>query len=134
VESPDATYPFVLTTGRVKNHWHSRTRTGHVEVFNRRNPEPFVEMHPDDARRLGIQDADFVAVVGRRGKVIAQARVTAEIRPGTCFIPFHWGRQAGFYKAANNLTLRAVDPVSRQPELKHAAVAISKIIDVEFPD
>jgi ferredoxin-nitrate reductase len=134
VEAPDIAYPLVLTTGRVKNHWHSRTRTGHVEIFNRRNPEPFVEISREDARSLGIQDADFVEVLGRRGKVIAQVRVTAEIRPGLCFIPFHWGRLSGFYKAVNNLTVRVFDPVSKQPELKYAAVNIKKIVDVEFPD
>jgi ferredoxin-nitrate reductase len=133
-EPPDATYPIILTTGRVKNHWHTRTRTGKVEVFNKRDPEPYVQMHPTDARHLGIHDADFVEVIGKRGKVIAQARVTAEIVPGTCFIPFHWGRLSGFYKAANNLTLKAHDPVSKQPALKFAAVTIKKIFDVDFPD
>lgn len=133
-EPPNTMYPLTLTTGRVKNHWHTRTRTAHVDIFNRRNPEPFVEIHRDDARRLGIQDADFVEVLGRRGKVIAQARVTTEIAPGTCFIPMHWGRLAGFYKAANNLTNRVYDPISKQSELKYAAISIRKVIDVVFPD
>jgi anaerobic selenocysteine-containing dehydrogenase len=79
------------------------------------------------AARIGVQDGDFVEVTSRRGKAIAQARVTEEIVRGTCFMPFHWGRAAGYYKAANNLTVRARDPVSRQPELKACAVRITKI-------
>jgi len=63
---------------------------------------------------------------------MVQVRVTEEIRPGTCFIPFHWGRQNGFYKAANNLTIPARDPVSRQPELKACAVRVRRVLD--FPN
>lgn len=130
-EVPDQDYPLILTTGRVKNHWHTVTRTGKVEVFCKTNPEPFLEMNPQDAKRFGIRDADFVEVISRRGKAMVQLRVTEEIRPGVCFMPFHWGRQYGFYKAANNLTLSARDPVSRQPELKACAVRVKKVLD--FP-
>ena len=130
-EVPDKTYPLVLTTGRVKNHWHTMTRTGKVESLLKSCHEPFLEMNPADARKWAIRDADFVEVVSRRGKAMVQVRVTGEIRPGTCFIPFHWGRQSGFYKAANNLTVTARDPVSRQPELKACAVRVKKVLD--FP-
>lgn len=88
-------------------------------------------MNPSDARKNGIHDADFVEVISRRGKVMAQVRVTEEVPPGTCFIPFHWGRQFGFYKAANNLTVTARDPVSLQPELKACGVRVNRVMD--FP-
>ena len=130
-ESPDAEYPLVLTTGRVKNQWHTMTRTGKVEALRKTSPEPFLELNPSDARRNGIRDADFAEIASRRGKAVVQVRVTAETRPGTCFMPFHWGRQFGFYKAANNLTVTARDPVSRQPELKACAVRLQKVLD--FP-
>ena len=130
-EAPDADYPHVLTTGRVKNQWHTMTRTGKVEAPRKICPEPFLEMNPSDARKCGISDADFAEVVSRRGKAMVQVRVTAEIRPGTCFMPFHWGRQFGYYKAANNLTVTARDPVSRQPELKACAVRVTRVAD--FP-
>ncbi len=130
-EVPDKTYPLVLTTGRVKSHWHTMTRTGKVESLLKSCREPFLEMNPADAKRWGIRDADFVEAISRRGKAMVQVRVTGEIRPGTCFIPFHWGRQSGFYKAANNLTITARDPVSRQPELKACAVRVKKVLD--FP-
>ncbi len=129
-ERPDDHYPLTLTTGRLKNQWHTMTKTGKVESLMKSGREPFVEIHPQDAARSGIQDGDFVEMTSRRGKAIAQARVTEEIVRGTCFMPFHWGRAAGFYKAANNLTLRARDPVSRQPELKACAVRITKIEEV----
>lgn len=129
-ERPSREYPLVLTTGRVKNQWHTMTRTGKVENLLRSCREPFVQLHPQDARRWRIQDGDFVELTSRRGKFMAQARVTAEIAPGTCFVPFHWGRSMGFYKCANNLTLDAFDPVSKEPELKAAAVRVKRLEDV----
>ncbi len=116
VEPPDTAYPLTLTTGRVRDHWHTLT-------------EPLLEVHLRDARRAGIRDGDFVEITSRRGKAVAQARVGETIREGTCFLPFHWGRQWGFYKAANNLTLSARDPLSRQPELKACAVRIRALTD-----
>jgi anaerobic selenocysteine-containing dehydrogenase len=90
----------------------------------RRTPEPILELNPGDARRATVGDGEFVEITSRRGKAVAQARVTGTIREGTCFLPFHWGRRLGFYKAANNLTLSARDPLSHQPELKACAVRI----------
>ena len=134
VEAPDADYPLVLTTGRSKYHWHTMTRTGKNAALRKSAPDPILEVHRGDARSFGIQDADFVEVISRRGKVMAQCRVTEEIRAGTCFLPFHWGRDQGFFKAANNLTISARDPVSRQPELKACAVRLRKIADFPLED
>ncbi|TAK09253.1 hypothetical protein EPO44_01510, partial [bacterium] len=131
-ESPDREYPLLLTTGRVKNHWHTMTRTGKVEGLRRSSPDPFLEINRADAKRFGVKDADFVEVISRRGKVMVQARVTEEIAPGACFMPFHWGREYGFFKAANNLTITARDPVSHQPELKACAVRVRRVLD--FPE
>ena len=130
-ETPDAEYPLLLTTGRVKNQWHTMTRTGKVESLRKSCPEPFLEMNPADAKKWLIRDGDFVEIISRRGKAMVQVRVTSEITQGTVFMPFHWGRQDGFYKAANNLTVTARDPVSRQPELKACAVRVRKVLD--FP-
>jgi ferredoxin-nitrate reductase len=133
-EIPDDDYPLVLTTGRVKHHWHTMTRTGKNEALRRSAPEPILEIHRADARQFGIQDADFVEVVSRRGKVMVQARVTEEIALGSCFLPFHWGREHGFFKAANNLTITARDPVSHQPELKACAIRVRKVLDFPIGD
>jgi formate dehydrogenase alpha subunit len=134
VEAPDADYPLVLTTGRSKYHWHTMTRTGKNPALRKSAPEPILEIHRRDAGDHGIQDADFVEIISRRGKVMAQCRVTEEIARGTCFLPFHWGRDDGFFKAANNLTISARDPVSRQPELKACAVRVRKVFDFPLED
>jgi anaerobic selenocysteine-containing dehydrogenase len=131
---PDGAYPLVLTTGRSKYHWHTMTRTGKNPALRKSAPEPILDLHRADARLYGIQDADFVEVVSRRGKVMAQCRVTEEITRGTCFLPFHWGRDQGFFKAANNLTTSARDPASRQPELKACAVRLRKVMDFPLED
>jgi len=123
-EPPDARFPLTLTTGRVRDHWHTMTRTAKAPALLHRTPEPVLELHPRDARRARVTDGDFVEITSRRGQVIAQARVSETIREGTCFLPFHWGRRLGFYKAANNLTLTVRDPLSHQPELKACAVRL----------
>jgi ferredoxin-nitrate reductase len=123
-EPADSGFPLTLTTGRVSDHWHTLTRTGRSPALMKRTPEPIVEINPRDARLAGVRDGEFVEITSRRGKAVAQARVTATIREGTCFLPFHWGRRLGFYKAANNLTLSARDPLSHQPELKACAVRL----------
>jgi formate dehydrogenase alpha subunit len=133
-EKADDAYPLVLTTGRSKYHWHTMTRTGKNEALRKSAPEPILDLHRADARRYGIHDADFVEVISRRGKVMVQCRVTEEIPRGVCFLPFHWGREHGFFKAANNLTISARDPMSRQPELKACAVRVRKVIDFPLED
>jgi anaerobic selenocysteine-containing dehydrogenase len=127
-ETPDSAFPLILTTGRVRNQWHTMTRTGKAPALMKAAPEPYVEIHPDDAAVSAITDGCFVEVRSRRGIFVAQARVTAEIVRGTCFVPFHWGRMSGAFKAINNLTHRACDPVSKQAELKFCAVNVRPVV------
>jgi predicted molibdopterin-dependent oxidoreductase YjgC len=129
VEPPDGAYPLMLTTGRVRDHWHTLTRTAKVPALRRRTPEPILEVNARDGRRLGLRDGDFVEVTSRRGKAIAQCRLTETIREGVCFLPFHWGRSFGFYKSANNLTLSERDALSGQPELKVCAVRVRPLTE-----
>jgi ferredoxin-nitrate reductase len=126
-ETPDSEFPLILTTGRVRNQWHTMTRTGKAPALMKAVPEPYVEIHPDDAARAGIADGCFVEVRSRRGVFVAQAQVTAEIARGTCFVPFHWGRMDGEFKAINNLTSRALDPISKQAELKFCAIKVRPV-------
>jgi anaerobic selenocysteine-containing dehydrogenase len=126
-ETPDSLFPLVLTTGRVRNQWHTMTRTGKVPALMKAAPEPYLEIHPLDAADIGASDGGFVEVRSRRGVFVAQARVTGEIARGVCFAPFHWGRAGGLFKAANNLTGRSRDPVSKQPELKFCAVNVTPV-------
>jgi assimilatory nitrate reductase catalytic subunit len=86
-------------------------------------PEPYVEIHPTLAEKYGIQDKDWMKVESRRGSVVLQAKVVTTIRPDTIFIPYHWAGK----KSANNLTIRALDPLSKIPEFKRSCVRISVV-------
>ena len=125
-EAPDERYPFWLTTGRIVYHFHTRTKTGRSAALNAAAPEPFVEIAATDAKRLKIADGVMVEVRSRRGRVVVRARI-ADIKPGTLFIPFHYGSaDAKDATEANELTITAWDPVSKQPYQKFAAVAVRR--------
>ncbi|WFB06008.1 bifunctional nitrate reductase/sulfite reductase flavoprotein subunit alpha [Streptomyces sp. LX-29] len=126
-EMPDDDFPFVLNTGRLQHQWHTLTKTGRVAKLNRLDPGPFVELHPQDARDLGIAEGDAVEVASRRGRAVLPAVVTDRVRPGCCFAPFHWNDLFGEYRCVNAVTSDAVDPISLQPELKVCAVALSRV-------
>lgn len=124
---PDDDYPFVLNTGRVQHQWHTLTKTGKVAKLNKLNSGPFVELHPEDARELGISEGDRVEVASRRGRAVLPAVVTDRVRPGACFAPFHWNDLFGEYLSVNAVTNDAVDPVSFQPEFKVCAVSLTRV-------
>ncbi|MEV4945677.1 molybdopterin-dependent oxidoreductase [Streptomyces sp. NPDC053755] len=125
-EMPDDEHPFVLNTGRLQHQWHTLTKTGRVAKLNKLNPAPFVELHPDDAERLGITEGDRVAITSRRGRAVLPAVLTDRVAPGCCFAPFHWNDLFGPDLSVNAVTNDAVDPLSFQPELKVCAVALAK--------
>ncbi|NQD73963.1 bifunctional nitrate reductase/sulfite reductase flavoprotein subunit alpha [Pseudomonas sp. CM27] len=126
-ELPDADYPMVLNTGRVQHQWHTLTKTGKVPALNKLEPGAFVEIHPDDAARLGIADKDQLAIRSRRGQAVLPARISDRVMPGNCFAPFHWNDLIGEQLAINAVTCDAVDPLSLQPALKHCAVALERV-------
>ncbi|MDT9690758.1 molybdopterin oxidoreductase family protein [Streptomyces sp. P9(2023)] len=119
-EETDDEYPVVLTTGRVVAQYQSGAQTRRVEKLNAAAPGPFVELHPRLAERIGVAEGERVAVVSRRGRAVAPARITTSIRPDTVFMPFHWPGEG----RANTLTNPALDPVSRMPEFKTCAVRV----------
>ena len=121
-EVTDEEYPIVLTTGRVVSQYLSGTQTRRIGGLVDLCPEPYVEIHPTLAEQYGIQDQAWMRVTSRRGEVVLRAKVVKTIRPDTVFIPYHWAGK----KAANNLTLRAYDPVSGIPEYKRSCVKIEK--------
>jgi ferredoxin-nitrate reductase len=127
-EPPDSTYPFVLTTGRLYGHWHTQTRTGRIEKIRQLYPNPFLEIHPRDAERLGVQDQELVEVRSRRGVARFPAKVTAAIAPGTVFVPIHWGALWADNAEANAMTHEKSCPDSKQPELKACAVQLVPIL------
>lgn len=125
-ELPDAQYPFVLNTGRLPHQWHTLTKTGKIPALNKLNPAPLVELHPDDATRLGITNGETVVIRSRRGQARLPVVVTPRGQPGVCFTPFHWNDCFGEQLAINAVTHDAVDAASRQPELKYCAVRLEK--------
>ncbi|MBV9890922.1 MAG: molybdopterin-dependent oxidoreductase [Rhizobacter sp.] len=132
LEQPDAEYPFILTTGRLVYHFHTRTKTGRSPPLPQAAADDFVQMANEDAERLGLAEGDWVRVTSRRGVAEAPVRV-GDIALGHLFIPFHFGYwdHPGRARAANELTLFDWDPVSKQPHFKHSAVRIEKIAGPE---
>ena len=123
-EELDATYPIALITGRVKDQWHTRTRTGKVPKLNKSEPGPFLEIHPHDARSLAVAEGDSLRVVSRRGAFVAPARVTDAVPAGSVFAPFHWGPLWSPDSTPNLAASEAFDARSKEPELKFAAVRL----------
>lgn len=123
-ELPDHEFPLVLTTGRIYAHWHTLTRTGKCRKLMQRDPHPYVEIHPDDARPRNITPGSLVQLTTRRGTIRLPARLCSTIRPGTVFVPLHWGDLWSEGNALNYLTISATGRVARQPELKFCAVNV----------
>ena len=125
----DARYPFRLNTGRLRDQWHGMSRTGTVAQLFAHAPEPAVLMASEDMQRRLLNEGDLVEVKSRRGAQILPVQVSDELRSGQAFIAMHWGDEylsGRNSDGINSLTSPALDPVSRQPELKHAAVSIRK--------
>ena len=130
-ELPDDDFPLVLNTGRLQHQWHTMTKTGKVDKLNKLNSGPFVEIHPVDAVALDIVGGQPVELASRRGRAVLPAVVTDRVRPGNCFVPFHWNDEHGEYLTINALTNDAVDPDSLQPEFKVCAVSLRPVKSVD---
>jgi len=120
-EMPDDAYPLYLTTGRVLYQYHTGTMTMKSPGLNILAPESFVEIAPEDAERYHLEEGEIVKVSSRRGRIRVKAKISEQAVQGTLFIPFHWATAA-----ANELTLAALDPIAKIPELKVCAVRIEK--------
>jgi len=118
-ELPDAEYPFILSTGRILYHYHTKTMTGKVDGLNNLYPKSFIEIHPAAAAKMGVIDGDKVKVTSRRGDILSEARVTGKVEENVVFMPFHFADGP-----ANILTNKALDPVAKIPEFKVCAVGI----------
>ena len=125
-EATDPRHPLHLNTGRLRDQWHGMSRTGSVPRLAAHAPEPALEMHPRDMERRGIVEGDLVRLKGKRGALLLRATASNTLRPAQSYMPMHWGGRFMSGLGVNALTLPANDPVSRQPELKHAAVQVEK--------
>lgn len=120
-EVPDDEYPLWLNTGRLVEHFHTRTKTGKVGNCNKYSPTAFMEMNPDAAAEMGVEHMQYVRVVSRRGDAIVMAQLTQRVPHNMVFIPFH------FHDCVNRLTKGLLDPHSRQPAFKQSAVRIESV-------
>ena len=126
-EPTDGEYPLSLTTGRIRDQWHTMTKTGQVPALMQHYSIPELQIHPDDAAAYQIEDEALVRIVSRRGEMIAPARISSDIRAGLLFLPMHWGELNARNGRANTLTQSVVDPISKNPEFKDAAVRIEAL-------
>ncbi len=120
-EEPDGDFPFILTTGRILYHFHTRTMTGNVDALNEIAPMALAHINSEDADSLGISDGDEIILKTRRGEIKPRAKVDSKIKKGVVFVPFHYADAP-----ANRLTNPARDPQAKIPEFKACAVSISK--------
>ncbi|MGN6667436.1 MAG: nitrate reductase, partial [Trinickia sp.] len=123
-EPVDARYPFRLLTGRLRDQWHGMSRTGRIGILFNHAPEATLSMRREDAARRGLKDGDLVTIASRRGRLVLPLEISADLPPGTVFAAMHWSGQFLNSGGINETTIAAVDPDSKQPELKHAAVRI----------
>ncbi|MGZ9043451.1 MAG: molybdopterin-dependent oxidoreductase [Telluria sp.] len=125
VHAPDDDYPLVLNTGRVRDQWHTMTRTGKVARLAGHTPEPFIDLHPHDALLCGVREGELARVSSRWGAMVARVRHGGGIARGSLFVPIHWNGQTASDARVGALVSPAVDPVSGEPEFKHTPVRIA---------
>ena len=123
-EATDAAFPLALNTGRVRDHWHTLTRTGLAPGLCRHAPEPYVEIHPADAEPLGIAEGRLTRVQTAHGEAVAVARLSERQRPGAIFMPMHWTAAYAPAGRANPLVSATRDARSGQPEFKHTPARV----------
>ncbi|MFN3378311.1 MAG: molybdopterin-dependent oxidoreductase [Runella zeae] len=120
-------FPLILTTGRLRDQWHTMTKTGKVNKLTQHIPKAVLEINPQDAAERGIKEGQIVIIENKRGKVQVPAKITDDIRSGVVFLPMHWGKILHQSSArANNLTSNLLDPFSKEPDFKYAAVEVKK--------
>ena len=120
-------FSLVLNTGRVRDQWHTRTKTGKVKRLLTHIPSPFLEMNKVDAYVRNLKEGDIAVVKSRRGNVRVKVKINYDIRERVVFLPMHWGKILNNdFSRANNLTNDIVDPVSKEPDFKYCAVQVEK--------
>ena len=122
-------FPLILNTGRIRDQWHTRTRTGKVKRLLTHIPEPILEMNKVDAYLRKLKDGDLAVIKSPRGQVRVKVKVNFDIRERVVFLPMHWGKILNNdYGRANNLTNDLVDPVSKEPDFKYCAVEVARYV------
>jgi assimilatory nitrate reductase catalytic subunit len=127
VHAPSVERPLRLNTGRLRDQWHTMTRTGKSPRLAGHRPEPTVELHPQEASARGIVEGSIVAIESQWGRAVLRAHLSEAVRPGEAFAPMHWTAQLSRAGRVNAAVNPAVDPISGQPELKHTPVEIRPV-------
>lgn len=128
-EKPGKDFPFILTTGRIRDQWHTMSKTGKVNKLKQHISESFVEIHPEDAAPLGITENCLVEICSRQGQVRVKARLSDDIKKGVVFLPMHWGKIGkSDLNRSNNLTTNLVDPKSKEPDFKFTPVSVKRFV------
>jgi assimilatory nitrate reductase catalytic subunit len=128
-DAREAGYPLVLNTGRVRDQWHTMTRTGRVPQLMTHTPGPRLVLHPRDAARRGIADGDLVRVCSLHGSAVLRAGIDDALRAGDVFMPMHWTDQFSSSGPVDRLVHGSVDPVSGQPDLKGTKVEVTAVAE-----
>ncbi|MDX1367907.1 molybdopterin-dependent oxidoreductase [Pseudomonas sp.] len=126
-EKREARFPLTLNTGRLRDQWHGMSRTGTAARLFGHVEDALLSLHPDELRRLRLQAGDLVKVRSRRGSLIVPVQADDSVRSGQAYLPMHWGNRFLKGLGTNVLTQPAFDPLSKQPELKHAAILVEKV-------
>jgi assimilatory nitrate reductase catalytic subunit len=128
-EEADARFPLRLSTGRLRDQWHGMSRTAAVPALFAHAPEPRLGLHPSDLERYGLEQGALARVVSRRGELHVMVEPDEDLSPGLAYLPMHWGGRflgGADSRGVNELTLPALDPSSKQPELKHCAIRVER--------
>ncbi|KHJ37607.1 nitrate reductase [Pedobacter glucosidilyticus] len=126
-EKPNPDFPFILTTGRIRDQWHTRSKTGKVNKLNQHIKQAYLEIHILDAEQLQLKEDDIAVITSTRGEVRAKVKIGDTIKPGVVFLPMHWGKILGNdLNRANNITNDLLDPISKEPDFKYCAVKVTK--------
>lgn len=124
-EKPSTDHPLILTTGRIRDQWHTMSKTGKVSKLRQHIAEAFLEIHPDDAAERNINENDLVEIFNARGNVGVKAKFSEDIKKGVVFLPMHWGKILNSdLNRANNLTSNLIDPKSKEPDFKFSTVEV----------
>ena len=126
--SADDEFPFVLNTGRIRDQWHSMTRTGRSSRLAQHLPEPFVDLHAQDALLTGVREGELARLRTRWGSMVARVRTSGDMKRGTVFVPIHWSSTNASEARVGALVNPAVDPISGEPEFKHTPVRVEPFL------
>ena len=132
VQQTSSDYPFIMNSGRIRDQWHTMSRTGKSTALSSHITRPYIEINPLDASKLAIKQNDLISAIAQTGQVTAHAKVTDSVRKGECFMPIHWNKQFASSATVSGLYQSVVDPLSGQAECKHGAVNIVKAPFVQY--